>query len=101
MWETGPDEAFLIGSEDELRRFAQNILALLNRQDQDEKFLGIDVSWASGYLTEKLGDVSIVSVAVTADNQATKRLINAVKRNNGEAPIASVGWPSEDRGEAA
>ena len=96
MWETGADESFLVGSEDELRRFAQSILTLLECREQEEDFLGVKVRWATGYVTEEFGDVCVVIAAVTSDTADTRRLINAVRKNNGEAPIAGLGWPDAD-----
>jgi hypothetical protein len=95
MCETGYDESFLVGTEEELRALAHSILNELSKPRKSREFFGVEVTEINVKFTETMGDVCIVGIEVTKCRDDTKKLINAIRINNGEQPIAGEGWPYE------
>ena len=93
MYETGLDEAFLIGSVQELQTLAHRILAALEQLESGRDYFGVHTSQAADQLTSSWGDVCLDGIVVTSTSGDTRRLINAIRINNGEDPIAAEGWP--------
>ena len=93
MYETGPDEAFLVGTEEELRALATGILERLANGQVAEDYHGVSVRRSAGRLTEAFSDVCVHGVVITETEHDTKKLINGIRVNNAEPPIASPGWP--------
>jgi len=94
MCEAGWDEAFLVGTENELRSLAQGIIAALEAPSKSSDFLGVQCRTTTGPRSEVWGDARINGLVVTEDTTQKRSLINALRKRNGEDPVAAEGWPS-------
>ena len=93
MCEIGWDESFLVGSEDELRAFANKILEEIEKPRKTREFFGAEVKEYSYRISELWGDACLDGIIITKNSLDTKKVINAVRKHNGADPIASEGWP--------
>ncbi len=93
MCETGWDESFLVGTKEELRSFANKILEEIDKPRDKRDFFGAEASEVSERISELWGDACIDGIIITSNRPDTKKLINAIRINNGEDPIAAEGWP--------
>lgn len=95
MYETGPDESALIGTRDQLATFAQTILDRLDQRGSERNYHGVEgILLATDHgLTDPLGDIAINGLVVVADEWNRRKLVNAIRTNNGELPID---WDGRD-----
>ncbi len=93
MFETGHDESFLVGTKEEIRSFANQILAAVEGASGQADYLGVPCQETVGPMSSTWGDVAVCGLVITQTPTDTKRLINAIRRNNGELPICAEGWP--------
>lgn len=93
MYETGEDEAFLVGSKNEIQAFAQALLDALQTQSEPQSYLGISCKSIQTPKTEIGGFTCIKGLLVTESEIDKRKLINAIRKNNGEPQVHVVGWP--------
>lgn len=96
MYETGPEESALIGTRDQLAVFARSILDRLDEIRDESDYHGVAVRFLApgNGLTESLGDIAIDGIVVVASESDRRKLLNAIRTNNGEEPID---WNSRDK----
>jgi hypothetical protein len=92
MYETGPDEGFLVGTPEDLRKFAQRILAQVEKTHPVDNYLGIPVRQTGEALTVSLGDFCIDGLCIVQSEEHKRELINRIRVNNGEPEIAPEAW---------
>ena len=97
MIETGADEAFMVGTVEELRAFATTLLNLLDQDQSKCELLGVAVSQLSQTLTFPLGDVCISGVVIASSTEGRRMLIDNIRLNNGEPQIDPEAWEKESR----
>lgn len=95
-YETSLDESFLVGTREELRKLAMELLAVIEVRGDEIDYLGVPVHFVSERLTEHMGDIVLDGVAIVEDVAAKRELMNRIHRNNGEPPID---WAALDRDE--
>ena len=93
MYETGPDEAFLVGTDAELRALASGILRALESPGEPADHFGVHCLSTQQPQTEVWGDVRVDGLLVTRTTAEKRQLINSIRKNNGEQPVAAEGWP--------
>ena len=93
MCETGGDESFLVGTKEELKYFANKILEEIGKTRDKREILGVEVSEVTERFSHLWGDACIDGIFITDCGQDTKKLINSIRINNGEQPVAAKGWP--------
>ena len=90
-YETGLDEAFLLGTREELAAFAHSILRHLDAPSEQIDYLGImtqspiDANRAG--LTHVMSEVVLDGLLIVKDKNDRRTLMNKILVNNGEAPI--------------
>lgn len=94
MYETGDDEAFLVGSKEEIEAFAQALLCALQSKSQSQNYLGVNCKSIKTPRTEQWGFTCVEGLLVTESVKDKRRLINAIRKNNGEPQVQVDGWPS-------
>jgi hypothetical protein len=94
MCEGGLDEAFLVGTVQELSALAHRILASIDQLGPMQDCLGIPSRSVSIRLTDRWGDACLDGMVVTSSSEDSRRLVNALRMNNGQAPVAADGWPT-------
>lgn len=92
MYETGLDEAFLVGTVEDLRRFAQRILEQVEKTFPVDDYLGIPVRQTGEQLTDCLGDFCIDGLCIVQSDEDKRELVNRIRVNNGEPEIAPEAW---------
>ncbi len=92
MYETGLDEAFLVGTAEDLRQFAHRILAQVEKAFPVDDYLGIPVRQTGEQLTSSLGDFCIDGLCIVQSEEQKRELINRIRVNNGESEIAPEAW---------
>ena len=85
--ETGLDEAFLVGTSEELIAFAQAVLDAAASQGELVDYLGIETRSVPRRLTELMADVVLGGVLIVESKQDRQILMNRIRENNGESPI--------------
>lgn len=95
-YETGLDESFVVGTREELRKLAMELLAVTEARGDEIDYLGVPVHFVSERLTEHMGDIVLNGVAIVASTAAKRDLMNRIRRKNGEPPID---WAGIDRDE--
>ena len=95
MYETGPDESALIGTHEQLARFARTILDQLAQLGDESNHHGVDVRFlqVDPGLNDPLGDIAIDGIVVVANESDRRKLVNAILVNNGEPQID---WDDRD-----
>lgn len=93
MYETGDDEAFLVGTKDEIKAFARALLDALQTTSESQNYLGISCKSIKTPSTETWGYTCIEGLIVTESVKDKKKLINAIRKNNGEPQVQVDGWP--------
>ncbi len=93
IYQTGPDESFLVGTEQQLRALAHGILDQIEAARGSREVWGVSVKESGGRLTELWGDACVDGMFVTKSERDTKKLVNELRKNSGEPPIAAEGWP--------
>ena len=96
MYETGEDEAFLVGSKEEIEAFAKEILHALQEPSESMDYLGVKCKSTRAPRTETWGFTCIEGLLVTENVTEKKKLINAIRKNNGIPQVQVVGWPTVD-----
>ncbi len=88
-YETGLDEAFLLGTRDELSEFAHSILQLLDKANKEIEYCGVNALSASNEtsLTYAMSDVVIDGLIIIKSEEDQRTLMNKIRTNNGELPI--------------
>ena len=86
-YETGLDESFLIGTREELRAFAEEVLGALNSPGEPTDYLGVPTESFTFRLTEVMADVVLDGILVVANCEDRKELINRIRINNREMPV--------------
>jgi hypothetical protein len=88
-YETGLDEAFLVGTKDELLEFAQAIIELLSGPKEPLDYLGVktEVPIKDRALTESMSEIVIDGMLVVESTEDRQELVNKIRINNGEPPI--------------
>ena len=86
-YETGLDEAFLVGTRDELTSFAHFILDALAGSSDTTDYLGIKVQSVSASLTEVMAEVVLDGIIIVGSKHDRQDLMNRILVNNGEQPI--------------
>jgi len=88
-YETGLDEAFLVGTKDELLEFAQAIIELLSGPKEPLDYLGVktEVPKKDRALTESMSEIVIDGLLVVESTEDRQELVNKILINNGEPPI--------------
>ena len=86
-YETGLDEAFLVGTRAELAAFSQSILDAVNAKGSSEEYFGVNVTAVAGSLTEVMAEVVLDGVLVVESTRDRQQLMNRVLENNGDSPI--------------
>jgi len=94
-WETDPDEAFLIGTKEELTQFANSIIEQLKGISSEGNYHGIDVRIpkSSQSLTEVMSDIVIQGLTVVETTQERQELLNRFRKNNG---MDEIHWVDDD-----
>lgn len=79
-FEEGLDEAFLIGTFEELENFANEILSQLKSPNESMGYLGVKVTTQipSGALTQSLGQVELHNILVVDSKEARRELMNNI-----------------------
>lgn len=96
MFTTDIDESFIVGSEKELRSFANHILNSLENGIEKHNLLGINSISVSETYTDPFGDVCIHGIVVTDSDQDTKRLVNRIRKSNEEPMVGTSDWLGDD-----
>ena len=94
MYETGEDEAFLVGSKEEIEAFAQAILHALKGPSESLDYLGVKCKSTRAPRTETWGFTCVEGLLVTETVTDKKKLINAIRKNNSIPQVQVEGWPS-------
>ena len=93
-YETGLDEAFLLGTKEELSGLAQTILKLLDAPDEAIDYYGVKTQSASqASLTHEMSEIGIDGLILVKSAADKRTLMNKIRVNNGEPPID---WESFD-----
>lgn len=87
LYETGPDESFLLGTREELVAFAQKILQSLDEPMMENSYQEIPFQMANVALNDSLGDATIDNLFVVASIEDKHKLVNKIRVNNGLLPI--------------
>lgn len=86
-FEQGLDEAFLVGTEEELREFANSILQKLEQENRKTEYHGVPVDEVNVALTQSSGQVEIHGIYQVSSVEARRVLMNKILKNNGELEI--------------
>ncbi|MEM7799607.1 MAG: hypothetical protein AAF633_10490 [Chloroflexota bacterium] len=94
--ETALDEAFLVGTKDELAQFAKTILEMLDKPCRELDFWGIPAKQPDDDrgLTEVMSRVVLDGIVIVNSRDDRRKLINKLRVNNGELPIQ---WEEHDK----
>lgn len=102
-YETGFDEAFLVGTEEELSHFAHSILRLLGEQQKTMHYHGVITRQPlkNSQLSEPMSEIALESIVIVDSKKDRRELINKIRINGGMAPIDWDGhdeWKSRSLG---
>lgn len=88
-YETGLDEAFLLGTREELSAFARTILKLLDAPCKSMDYLGISTQSPIDNikLTQAMSQVEVNGLFVVENENDRRILMNKILINNGDTPI--------------
>jgi hypothetical protein len=92
MVETGFDEAFLVGTVEDLRWFAHRILEQVEKTYHVDDFLGIPVRQTGKRLTFGLGDFCVDGLCIVQSYEHKRELVNRIRVNNGESELDPEAW---------
>ncbi|MEM7335452.1 MAG: hypothetical protein AAF490_25460 [Chloroflexota bacterium] len=95
IYETGPDESWLIGTKEELHTFASQIVELVNQNTESRDMFGVNcqLPTSTEKLTEPMTEISFNGLIIVDSEKERRMLINANRKNNGLAPID---WKGHD-----
>jgi hypothetical protein len=93
-YETGLDEAFLLGTREELSEFAHIILRLLDAPTKSIDYLGISTQSPIGkmILTHTMSGVVLDGLLIVKDKNDRQILMNKIRINNGDTAIDWQGF---------
>lgn len=101
-YETGLDEAFLLGTREELAKFAHAILSLLDAPSEQIDYLGIitqsPIDTDKGALTHVMSEVVLDGLLIVKDKNDRRTLMNRIRVNNAVEPIDWQGFDEEEAG---
>jgi len=86
-YETGLDEAFLVGTRSELASMARAILDALDSPGEPREYLGVRARSISHRLTEAMAQVVIDGILVVESRQDRRVLMDRILVNGGDPPI--------------
>jgi hypothetical protein len=89
-WDMDPSEAFLVGTKEELRKLAEDILLAIE-SDTIDGIIGdtqLKFSSSDNSLTENGLDIVVNNIAIVKDNKDTSKIINSLRELNGMSPLA-------------
>ena len=94
-YETGLDEAFIVGTRDELSEFAHSILRLLNGPFESRDYHGIHAKEpkSPGSLSDSMSEVVLDGMLIVENKKERHDLMNRIRLNNGIDP---VDWQDHD-----
>lgn len=93
-YETGLDEAFLLGTREELSEFAHTILRLLDIPTKSVDYFGINTQTPihKMSLTHTMSEVVLDGLLIVRDRNDRRVLMNKIRVNNGDVPIDWQGF---------
>ena len=89
-WDMDPSEAFLVGTKEELKKLAEDILLALD-SDTVEGTIGdtqLNFSSSDNSLTENGLDIVVNNVAIVKDGKDTSKIINSLRVLNGMSSLS-------------
>ena len=88
-YESGLDEAFLVGTKKELYEFAQSILEILNGPKESLDYLGVKTEQPKTVktLTESMSEIVIDGILIVESKEDRRILENKIRVNNGAPPV--------------
>lgn len=88
-WDIDPSEAFLVGTKDELKKLAEDILQALDSDTVDRTIGDTQLKFSSSdsSLTENGLDIVVNNIAIVKDNKDTSKIINSLRELNGMTPF--------------
>ncbi len=89
-WDMDPSEAFLVGTKEELKKLAEDILLALDSDTVDGTIGDTQLKFSSSdsSLTESGLDIVINKIAIVKDDKDTSKVINSLRELNGMLPLA-------------
>jgi hypothetical protein len=90
-WHSDPDEAFLVGTEESLRKLAHDILNLLEQEKRHESEIGsvrVQFTSSGNPLTESGMDIILDGLAIVESNNDVFKVVNELRVLNGMLPFA-------------
>ena len=98
-YETGLDEAFLVGTKEELSEFAHSILRLLNGPFELLDYHGINAKQPKSRmsLSSSMSEVVLDGIVIVESRKDRRDLMNKIRLNNGVEPID---WKGHDEWKA-
>ncbi len=89
-WDMDPSEAFFVGTKEELKKLAEDILLALESDTVDGTIGGtqLKISPSDNSLTENGLDIVVNNIAIVKDNKDTSKVINSLRDLNGMSPLA-------------
>ena len=93
-YESDLDEAFIVGTKEELYEFAQSILKLIDGPKKSFDYFGIKTQQVDTVesLTESMSEIVIDTLLIVEKKEDRRKLVNEVRINNGELPIDWEGY---------
>jgi hypothetical protein len=92
-WDMDTSEAFLVGTKENLRSFAQEILSLLDQDLNQGELCGVKVESPKleGTLTESGLDIVLEGLTIVKNENDTIKIINELRSLNGMLPLGTQG----------
>ena len=89
-WDMDPSEAFLVGTKEELKKLAEDILLALDSDTVDGTIGNTQIKFSSSdsTLTENGLDIVVNNIAIVKDDKDTSKVINSLRELNGMLPLA-------------
>ena len=89
-WDMDPNEAFLVGTKEELRKLAEDILLALDSDTVDGTIgdTKLKFSNSDSSLTESGLDIVVNNIAIVKGDKDTSKVINSLRELNGMSPLA-------------
>jgi len=93
MHEQDYDESFILGSANEIKAFALAILEALEGAKDSKNYLCVECKLTKFPNTDSWGETRITGLVITNTENDKRKLINAIRKNNGVEQISADGWP--------
>lgn len=89
-WDMDPSEAFLVGTKEELKKLAEDILLALDSDTIDRTIGNTQLKFSPSdcSLTENGLDIVVNNIAIVKDDKDTSKVINSLRELNGMLPLA-------------